>query len=105
VGRKKRAMKKNPHSHHEEKAGVAEQELIEALERVVRKDYPNPERIGCPSKKVLKQAAASPKRPLRAVLDHIAKCAPCMKEYDRLRRKGKAPRASFAAKITGNGAS
>ena len=90
MGRKKQAMKRRPHSRHEEKAGVTERELIEALERVVRKDYPNPERIGCPGEKVLRQAATSPKRPLRSVLDHIAKCAPCMKEYDRLRKDTKA---------------
>src|SRR5260370_41189151 len=95
MGRKKQAMKRRPHSRHEEKAGVTERELIEALERVVRKDYPNPERIGCPGKKVLRQAATSATRVPQSVLDHFAKCAPCLKEYDRLRRarKGRSTRS------------
>jgi hypothetical protein len=80
-------MKKSPHSYHEQKAGVTERELIEFFERVVREDYPNPERVGCPSREVLKQAASSPMHAAQSILDHIAKCAPCLQEYDRLRRR------------------
>ncbi len=87
MGRKKKDMKKSPHSYHEQKAGVTERELIETFERVVREDYPNPERIGCPSQEVLKQAATSLTRTSQSVLDHVAKCAPCLQEYDRLRRE------------------
>lgn len=82
-------MKKSPHSRHEEKAGVKEQELIEAFGQMVREDYPNPERVNCPTGEVLKQTAASPSTAFQSVLDHIAKCAPCLEEYDRLRREVK----------------
>lgn len=78
-------MKESP--HHEKRAGVSERELIEALERVVREDYPNPERIGCPDQEALKAAAGSPTRASQSVLDHLAKCAPCLEEYDRLRHR------------------
>ncbi len=87
-------MKKSPHSRHEEKAGVKEQELIEAFGQMVREDYPNPERVSCPTEEVLKEAAASPTHASQAVLDHIAKCAPCLEEYDRLRRNVKTGTAS-----------
>lgn len=90
MGRKRKGMKKSPHSHHEQKAGVTEQELIETFERVVREDYPNPERVGCPSQEVLEQAAASLTRAPQSVLDHIAKCAPCLQDYDRHRSKATA---------------
>jgi hypothetical protein len=83
----------SPRSHHEEKAGITEQELIEAFERVVQEDYPNPERIGCPPKKVLRQSAISATRVPQSVLDHLRKCAPCLKEYDAL-RSGRRAKAS-----------
>ena len=82
-------MKKTPRSRHEEKAGVTEGDLVEALEQVVREEYPNPRRTGCPSEKELKRAASSPRRASQPVLDHIAVCADCLKEYDRLRRHAK----------------
>lgn len=89
MGRKKKDMKKSPHSHHEQKAGVSEQELIETFEQVFREDYPNPERIGCLSQELLRQAPSSPTSAPEVVLDHIAKCAICPQEYDQLRRKAK----------------
>ncbi len=90
MGSQKRTVKKSPLSRHEEKAGVTEQELIEAFERVVREHYPNPERIGCPGEKALRQLATSARIDLKPVLDHVVKCAPCLMEYDRLRKTMKA---------------
>ncbi len=87
MGRKKKDVKKSPHSHHEQKAGVTERELIESFERVVREDYPNPERKGCPSKRVLKKTAATPTCAPQSVLDHLAQCSPCLQEYDQLRSR------------------
>jgi len=86
---KKSTIKKRALSSHEEKAGVTEQELIEALEKIVRKHYPNPERIGCPGKKALRDLAASARTDLKPILDHVVKCAPCLKKYDRLRKATK----------------
>jgi hypothetical protein len=84
-------MKKIPPSYHEEKAGIGERELIEAFERLVREDYPNPKRIGCPNKGTLRQLAALSTPKLQVLFDHIARCAPCLKDYDRLRREIKSP--------------
>ena len=82
-------MKKTPRSRHEEKAGITEGDLIEAFEQVVREVHPNASRIGCPGRRELKHLVASPRLGSQAVLDHIAACAPCLKEYDRLRRHAK----------------
>jgi len=84
-------MKKIPPSYHEEKAGIAERELIDAFEQLVREDYPNPNRIGCPSKQLLRQLAVLSAPKLQFLFDHIVRCAPCLKEYDRLRREAKSP--------------
>lgn len=82
-------MKKTPRSRHEEKAGITEGDLIEAFEQVVRKEYPNQRRTGCPSEKKLKRAASSPRQASQPVLDHITVCAQCLEEYDRFRRDTK----------------
>ncbi len=91
-------MKTNPHSHHEKKAGVTEQELIEAFAQVVRKDYPNPERKGCPSQEALEQTVVSPTCASQSVLEHIAKCAPCLQEFDRLRCHANIPSTASRAR-------
>ncbi len=80
---------KKPRSRHEEKAGITEGDLIEAFEQVVREEYPNSRRTGCPSEKELKKAASSPRHASQPLLDHIAVCAHCLKEYDRFRRDAK----------------
>jgi hypothetical protein len=81
-----RVRKNATHSHHEVKAGVKEEELIAAFEKVARKDYPNPARVGCPGKKVLERMMQSKRTDLQGIIDHVMKCAPCLEEYDELRR-------------------
>lgn len=89
------------HSYNEIKAGVTEQELIQAaeqmiddyllgniprsevtplvdaFERLVREQYPNPEGSGCPKPQTLRE------RTTRNIA-HIKKCWPCLEEYRRL---------------------
>jgi hypothetical protein len=92
-------MKANKsHSYNELKAGVTEQELIRAaeemindyllgdiprsevvplvdeFERLVREEYPNPQRTGCPRSQTLRERNAGN-------IAHIRKCWPCLKEY------------------------
>jgi hypothetical protein len=83
-------MKKAPRSRHEAKAGVPEADLIQAFENLVGEDHPNLGRIGCPTKRELKQAASSPRGASQPILDHIAVCGPCLEQYDRFRRDAKA---------------
>jgi hypothetical protein len=91
------------HSYTELKAGVTDQELIRAaeqmiddyllgdiprsevsplvdeFERLVREEYPNPERTGCPRSQTLRERKAGN-------IDHIKKCWPCLEEYSRFLR-------------------
>ena len=38
----------------------SERELLETFERVVHRDFPNPQRIGCPAHEVLLKLAQAP---------------------------------------------
>jgi len=53
------------------------------LGRGLRKEFPNPKRIGCPGAEVLKKIA-SRKMPLSEVevwLDHLGSCSPCYNDF------------------------
>lgn len=67
-----------------------EQALYSAVESVIRQDYPNPNRDGCPDRSVLERAAASPGglNPAENALfvQHIPRCWPCFKELKDLRQ-------------------
>ena len=69
-----------------------EAELLLAWGRHLEKDYPNPDRIGCPGTEVLKKIAARVFRDADLTY-HIARCAPCSKELRELKyaakKKGK----------------
>jgi hypothetical protein len=64
-----------------------EKRLVKMAGDAVRGDYPNPERIGCPSSDAVEAVVG---RRLSFpdfdnVVDHIANCAPCFEEYGRRR--------------------
>ena len=58
------------------------------LGRVLSKEFPNPERIGCPSRDLLKALAARQLSLTEAEpwMDHFAQCTPCFRDYTELRR-------------------
>lgn len=66
----------------------SEKELLDAFERIIHEDFPNPQRIGCPGQEVLAKLAkeSGPVRQKR-LLDHIRQCAPCFDELKELRRE------------------
>jgi len=67
-----------------------ETELIDSFETLVHRDFPNPQRIGCPGHDSLVGLAASlGDAQSRMVLAHIRQCAPCFDELKALRRKTK----------------
>jgi hypothetical protein len=67
-----------------------ETELINSFETIVHRDFPNPQRIGCPGRDSLMSLAAGPGDAQSAmVLAHIRQCAPCFDELRELRRKTK----------------
>lgn len=66
----------------------SEKELLEAFERIIHEDFPNPQRIGCPGHAaLLKLAEASGQSQQPRVVAHIRQCAPCFDELKELRRK------------------
>jgi hypothetical protein len=64
-----------------------EKELLDALDRVLHEDFPNPQRIDCPGRAVLMKFAQRPADIQFAyVLAHLRRCAPCLDELKQLRR-------------------
>jgi hypothetical protein len=78
-------------SHHKE-FEVTEQELIQAFDRVLHADHPNPERIGCPGTEVLERVATSLEFSSASILEHLGRCAPCVDELKALRSQKKLAR-------------
>jgi hypothetical protein len=66
-----------------------EKELLDAFDRVVHEEYPNPQRIDCPgSSAALRKLAAEPEAVQSpSTLAHIRQCAPCFVELRELRRR------------------
>jgi hypothetical protein len=65
-----------------------EKELIDAFDRVVHKDFPNPQRINCPGIQILTRFATKPEdNELISVLAHLRECAPCFDELKEIRQK------------------
>jgi len=68
----------------------SEKELLDAFDRVVHEDFPNPQRIACPGREVLlKLAQQSADTQLDHLLAHIRQCAPCLDELKELRQRGR----------------
>jgi hypothetical protein len=67
---------------------ASEREFIAAYARVLRADYPNPKRIGCPGSDVLRRLATSPETfACQSTLYHLGRCAPCVDELKEFRSK------------------
>jgi hypothetical protein len=68
----------------------SEKELLDAFDRVVHEDFPNPQRIACPGREVLLKLAQHPAdTQLTHLLAHIRQCAPCFGELKELRQEGR----------------
>ena len=67
-----------------------EKDLINALDGIVHKQFPNPHRIGCPGHEPLAKFAAGPNDAQSdSILSHIRQCALCFDELRELRRSYK----------------
>jgi len=68
----------------------SEKELLDAFNRVVHEDFPNPQRTACPGREVLLKLARRPADTQFAhLLAHIRQCAPCFDELKELRQKAR----------------
>jgi hypothetical protein len=65
-----------------------EQRLLDALGRGLLKEFPNPERSGCPGADVLKRIASRtmPLNEAEKWLDHLGSCSPCYGDFSEFRR-------------------
>lgn len=64
-----------------------EKDLIDAFETMVRNEFSNPERIGCPGHDSLVRLASGLGNPeFATILAHLRQCAPCFDELKVLRK-------------------
>lgn len=65
-----------------------EKRVLDALGRGLLREFPNPERIGCPPSEVLKGMAshAVPLAEAEKWLEHLGSCSPCYRDFSRLQK-------------------
>jgi hypothetical protein len=76
--------KKQPRGNERNKDDF-EKQLLAAFESVVARDYPNPNRGGCPSADQLREIAEAGSKANPQILTHVARCWPCVQDLKRLR--------------------
>lgn len=65
-----------------------EKYLIDAFDAVVHRDFPNPQRIGCPGHESLVKMASSPGSvECGAIIAHVRRCARCFDELKQIRKE------------------
>lgn len=64
-----------------------ERRLFDALGRGLLKEFPNPNRTGCPGSDVMKSIASRtmPLAEAEKWLDHLGSCSPCYRDFSQLR--------------------
>src|SRR5437879_4955494 len=60
--------------------------ILDALGRGLLKEFPNPDRAGCPGSDVLRRIAshAMPLAEAEKWLDHLTSCSPCYRDFSEL---------------------
>ncbi len=76
----------------DESADQIFEELQDIVQQAILREFPNPERNGCPGAKSLRQLANRPRPTRDAVWEHVTHCSPCYREFLDLRTQVKAQR-------------
>ena len=66
-----------------------EKRILDVLARGLSREFPNPERVGCPDSSILR-GIASHKLPLSEAapwFDHLSACSPCFQDFNKFRRE------------------
>ena len=66
-----------------------EKRILDLLDKGLSRDFPNPQRIGCPGSAILKSIALH-KLPLAEAdpwLEHFSSCSPCFQEFSAIRKQ------------------
>jgi hypothetical protein len=71
------------------KLSKEEARIIDLLARGLSRDFPNPQRAGCPDSEVLRGIAFRELRltEVQQWLDHLGSCSPCYQEFTVLRKE------------------
>lgn len=66
-----------------------EKRILDLLDKGLSRDFPNPQRIGCPGPAILKSIALHKLRLAEADpwLEHFSSCSPCFQEFSQLRKQ------------------
>ena len=66
-----------------------EQRILDVLERGLSREFPNPNRTGCPDSAILRGIAFHKLRLAEAHqwMDHLSTCSPCYQEFTQLRKQ------------------
>ena len=66
-----------------------EQRILDVLERGLSREFPNPNRTGCPDSAVLRGIALHKLRlaEVHQWMDHLSTCSPCYQEFTQLRKQ------------------
>jgi hypothetical protein len=62
----------------------SEKTLVNFMKDHLGKEYPNPQREGCPPKSTLERLAQQPQQVDASVVFHVFHCSPCYQECRRL---------------------
>ena len=73
----------------QEQFGKEDKRLLALLEQGVSRDFPNPERVGCPDSPVLRDIAFRRLKlaEVKPWLQHLGACSPCFQEFSNFRVK------------------
>ena len=66
-----------------------EKRVLDLLARGLSREFPNPQRVGCPGSAVLKSIALHqlPLSEAEPGLDHLGSCSPCFREFVEIRKQ------------------
>lgn len=65
------------------------EQFQDIVQQAILREFPNPERKGCPGTQILRELASRP-RPIRdAAWEHVTHCSPCFREFLDLRTEAK----------------
>src|SRR5215469_315142 len=74
---------------HRDEFSKDEQRILDVLEWGLSREFPNPDRIGCPGSAVLRGIAFRKSQlvEVHQWMDHLSTCSPCYQEFTQLRKQ------------------
>jgi hypothetical protein len=71
--------------------------LQKFIQDAILRDYPNPERVGCPENAVIREVAFREELTKDPVWEHITHCSPCYAEFLQLKEEWRRTRRDRGA--------